>query len=293
MFKRTVLAFLIGFTASTADAQQYNIHQGEFGAAIGLGHYFGDLNTRASVRRPKFSAGIFFIKQFNNYVGLKIAGDYTFLGYSDVFSKNEVEKRRNLSFNSNVWEASLSGYFNFFKFMPGVEGYNYTPYVSLGIGVFSYDPFAYLQGQKYYLRPLGTEGQGSDSFPNRKPYSSMALCFPLTVGVKYAINEDLNIFGEIGYRFTNTDYLDDVSTTYAGADAFPAIPQPDGTLAPSPAYYLQDRSYETGTPIGIKGRQRGNSTQKDAYVLLHFGVSLNLSSYKCPSPKNDKAEKFR
>src|ERR671930_2650817 len=113
MFKRTVLAFLIGITAATADAQQYNIHQGEFGASIGLGHYFGDLNTRASILRPKFSAGIFFIKQFNNYVGLKIAGDYAFLGYSDVFSKNEVEKRRNLSFNSNVWEASLSGYFNF------------------------------------------------------------------------------------------------------------------------------------------------------------------------------------
>jgi len=293
MFKRTVLAFLIGITAEIADAQQYTIHQGEFGAAIGLGHYFGDLNTRASIRRPKFSAGIFFIKQFNNYVGLKIAGDYAFLGYSDVFSKNEVEKRRNLSFNSNVWEASLSGYFNFFKFMPGVEGYNYTPYVSLGVGVFSFDPYAYLQGQKYYLRPLGTEGQGSDSFPNRSPYSSMALCFPLTVGVKYALNENLNIFGEIGYRFTNTDYLDDVSTTYAGADAFPAIPQPDGTFAPSPAYYLQDRSYETGAPIGIKGRQRGNSTQKDAYVLLHFGVSLNLSSYKCPSPKNEKGDKFR
>lgn len=296
MLKRTVLAFLIGvITTVTANAQLYesNIHQGEFGAAIGLGHYFGDLNTRASVRRPKFSAGIFFIKQFNNYVGLKIGGDYAFLGYSDVYSKNEVEKRRNLSFNSNVWEASISGYFNFFKFMPGVEGYNYTPYVSLGVGVFSYDPYAYLQGQKYFLRPLGTEGQGSDSFPDRKPYSSMALCFPLTVGLKYALNENLNVFGEIGYRFTNTDYLDDVSTTYAGPEVFPAIPQPDGSFAFSPAYYLQDRSYETGSPIGIKGRQRGNSTQKDAYVLLHFGVSLNLSSYKCPSPKNEKAEKFR
>ena len=277
-----------------ANAQLYesNIHQGEFGAAIGLGHYFGDLNTTASVRRPKFSAGMFFLKQINTYIGVKLSADYAFLGYSDVYSKNPVEHQRNLSFNSNVWEAAISGYFNFFKFMPGVEGYNYTPYVSLGVGVFSYDPFAYLDGQKYFLRPLGTEGQGSDSFPNRRPYSSMALCFPLTVGFKYALNENLNVFGEIGYRFTNTDYLDDVSTTYAGPDVFPAIPQPDGSLAPSPAYRLQDRSYEYGTPIGIKGRQRGNSLQKDAYVLLHFGVSLNLSTYKCPSPKNEKSAQF-
>jgi len=288
MLKRLVLAFVIGITAIKADAQLYesNIHQGEFGVGIGLGHYFGDLNTRAAINRPKFSGGMFFIKQFNNYIGIKIAADYAFLGYSDKYSKNDVQKRRNLSFNTNLWEASLSGYFNFFKFMPGVEGYHYTPYVSLGVGIFSYDPFAYLQGQKYFLRPLGTEGQGDSLYPDRKPYSSMALCFPLTVGFKYALNENLNVFGEIGYRFTNTDYLDDVSTTYAGPEAFPAIPQPDGSLIPSPAYLLQDRSYETGTPIGIKGRQRGNSLQKDTYVLLHFGVSINLSSYKCPSPKN-------
>jgi hypothetical protein len=294
MFKRTVLAFLIGIAFSKADAQLYesNVHQGEIGAAIGLAHYFGDLNTSASLRRPKFSAGMFFLKQLNPYIGIKLAGDYAFLAYSDIYSKNEVEKRRNLSFNSNVWEASLSGYFNFFKFMPGVEGYNYTPYVSLGIGVFSYDPYAYLQGQKYFLRPLGTEGQGSPLYPNRKPYNSMAICFPLTVGFKYALNEDLNLFGELGYRFTTTDYLDDVSSTYAGPDAFPPIPQPDGTFAPSPAYLLQDRSYETGTPIGIKGRQRGNSSQNDAYIMLHFGVSINLSSYKCPSPKNDRSSPF-
>jgi Domain of unknown function (DUF6089) len=288
MLKRLVLAFIIGITVIKADAQLYesNIHQGEFGVGIGLGHYFGDLNTRAAINRPKFSGGMFFIKQFNNYIGLKIAADYAFLGYSDKYSKNDVQKRRNLSFNTNLWEASLSGYFNFFKFMPGVEGYHYTPYVSLGVGIFSYDPYAYLQGQKYFLRPLGTEGQGDSLYPDRKPYSSMSLCFPLTVGFKYALNENLNLFGEIGYRFTTTDYLDDVSTTYAGPEAFPAIPQPDGSVIPSPAYLLQDRSYETGTPIGIKGRQRGNSLQKDAYVLLHFGVSINLSSYKCPSPKN-------
>lgn len=90
------------------------------------------------------------------------------------------------------------------------------------------------------------------------------------------------MFSEISsYRFTNTDYLDDVSTTYAGAETFPALP--DGT--PSIAFLLQDRSYGYGTQIGIKGRQRGNSLQKDAFITLQFGVSLNLSSYKCPEPR--------
>src|SRR6478672_8183908 len=288
MYKRILVAVIVCLSALASKAQLYqsNVRQGEFGLAIGAGHYFGDLNTRAALNRPKFSAGAFYIKQFNNYIGLKVAANFARLGYSDIYSKNETQRRRNLSFNSNIWEFTVNGQFNFFHFMPGVEGYNFTPYVSLGLGIFSYDPYAYLQGQKYFLRPLGTEGQGDSLYPDRKQYNSMALCFPLTVGFKYALNENLNVFGEIGYRFTNTDYLDDVSTTYAGPEAFPAIPQPDGSLIPSAAYLLQDRSYETGTPIGLKGRQRGNSLQKDAYVLLHFGVSINLSSYKCPSPKN-------
>ncbi|MEP6847157.1 MAG: DUF6089 family protein [Panacibacter sp.] len=282
MLKKIIFAGIIGLAASTANAQLYesNVHEGEFGASIGLAHYFGDLNTTAAINRPKFSGGIYYVKQFNNYVGLKIAADYARLGYSDIYSTNEVQKRRNLSFNTNLWEASLSGYFNFFKFIPGVEGYNYTPYVSLGIGVFMYDPYAYLDGQKYFLRALGTEGQGRDTNA-AAPYSTMGVSFPLTVGFKYSINSDINVFAELGYRFTNTDYIDDVSTTYADPNSFPALP--DGS--PSPEFLLQDRSYEYGTPIGIKGRQRGNSLQKDSYIMLHFGVSINLSSYKCPPNK--------
>jgi len=273
-----ILAGLISISSRAQDLNSY-IQEGEFGVAIGGAHYFGDINNRAAFNRPKFSGGIFFRKQFGNYIGLKIAANYARLGYADKYSDNEVQKRRNLSFNTNIWEFSLSGDFNFFKFYPGVSGYNYTPYVSLGVGVFSYDPFAYLNNAKYFLRPLGTEGQGSAAYPNRKPYGSMALCLPVAVGFKYNINETVNVFAEVGYRFTNSDYIDDVSTTYA-PDAFQ--PLPDGT--PSPAMQLSDRSYELGEPIGIKNRQRGNSTQKDAYVIGQVGVSFNISSYRCPKP---------
>jgi hypothetical protein len=212
-------------------------------------------------------------------VGLKVSANYARLGYSDIYSDNEYQKRRNLSFNSNIWEFAVSGDFNFFKFYPGISGYSYTPYVSLGVGVFSYDPYAYLNNEKYYLRALGTEGQGSAAYPERNPYGSMSMCFPFAIGIKYNLSESINVFGEVGYRFTTTDYLDDVSTTFT-PDAF--TPLPNGN--PSPVMQLADRSYETGEPIGIKGRQRGNSRQKDAYVLAQFGVSFNISSYRCPKP---------
>jgi hypothetical protein len=46
---------------------------------------------------------------------------------------------------------------------------------------------------------------------------------------------------------------------------------------------MQDRSGEVGTPIGIKGRQRGYSNQKDGYLLAEVMLSFNLTSYKCPT----------
>jgi hypothetical protein len=223
---------------------------------------------------------MFFRKNLNNYIAIRVAGTFARLGYSDVYNKyNEYMYRRNLSFNSNVWELSLQGDFNFFRFMPGEPTENFTPYITFGVGVFSYDPYAYLQGKKIYLRPLGTEGQGSPLYPDRKPYGSTAFSIPIGAGIKYALNERINLGFEILHRLTTTDYLDDVSKTYVDPAAFP--PNPDGS--PSDALLLSDRSYELGEPIGIPGRQRGISKQKDQFVTALFYISFNLQSYKCPT----------
>lgn len=280
--KKLAAVFLVTSFICTVNiqAQEPVTQEGEFGVGIGAGHYFGDLNTRAKLNRPKIAAGIFFRKNFGNYIAARIVANFAQLGYSDIYNThNDFMHQRNLSFNTSVWELSLRGDFNFFRFLPGDPEFNFTPYVSLGVGVFSYDPYAYLEGEKYFLRPLGTEGQGSSLYPDRKPYSSMAICFPIGVGVKYAFNERFNIGLEITHRFTTTDYLDDVSKTYVDPAVFPNMP--DGS--PSPARLLSDRSYEYGTPIGIKGRQRGIETTKDQFITALVYFSFNLQSYKCPS----------
>lgn len=280
--RKLLAAILISLPMALFAQQNSIVQEGEFGFGVGAAHYFGDLNTKAKLNRPKIAAGIFFRKNFGNYIAARLAANFAQLGYSDVYNThNEFMRRRNLSFNSKVWELALQGDFNFYRFMPGEPDFNWTPYITLGVSAFSYDPYAYLKGDKYFLRQLGTEGQGSadTTIPAVKPYSTMALAIPFGVGIKYAINDRINIGFEIVHRFTNTDYLDDVSKTYPGASAFP--PNPDGS--PSAAFLLSDRSYETGTPIGIKGQQRGNSQNKDQFVTAMFYLSFNLQSYKCPS----------
>lgn len=268
--------------ARVAQAQYESFKQeGEFGVMAGLAHYFGDLNTRAKLNRPKIAAGVFFRKQYNNYVALRIGANFAMLGYSDIYNThNTYQQRRNLSFNSNIWEVVFQGDFNFFRFNPVNPAERFTPYITVGAGIFNFDPYAYLNNTKYFLRPLGTEGQGSTLYPDRKAYSASAFCFPLGVGIKYALNPNTNITFEVVHRFTSTDYLDDVSTTYAGAAAFPPV-----NGQPTVAFLLQDRSYETGTPIGVAGAQRGFSKQKDQYIMASLGVSFNITSYKCPTAR--------
>jgi hypothetical protein len=248
---------------------------GEFGFQVGGAHYFGDLNTKSRLNRPGITAGIFFRKQFNNYVALRVGGNYAHLEYNDRISGNNAyQRRRNLSFGTNIWEFIVQGDFNFFRYNPDVPGERLTPYLTFGLGLFSYDPYAYFEGEKYFLRTIGTEGQGSDVYPSRKLYGTTALAVPVGLGVKFSLSERVNLNFEVTHRFTTTDYVDDVSTTYAGPAAF----------APgSPAAYLQDRSYETGNPIGVAGMQRGFSGKKDQYVLAVMGITFNLTRYKCPS----------
>jgi hypothetical protein len=111
-------------------------------------------------------------------------------------------------------------------------------------------------------------------------YAPSAFSIPFGGGVKYALNGGrMNISFEVLHRFTTTDYLDDVSSTYVDPAAFP---KPPGGV--SAAQLLSDRSGELGiAPIGLPGRERGNgSRQKDQFVTAMLSVSFNLSTYRCP-----------
>lgn len=86
------------------------------------------------------------------------------------------------------------------------------------------------------LHKLHTEGQGSLEFENYmetnypdlnfksfgqdnngkpKTYSRFAISFPIGLGLQKAFNGNIGIKIEASYRFTTTDYLDDVSGFYA------------------------------------------------------------------------------
>jgi Domain of unknown function (DUF6089) len=285
---RIILSFFTALLFSFGANAQMNfetVYTGEFGASIGGAHYFGDLNNRANFNRPKPAVGLFFRKQFGNYVSARISGHFAQLGYSDLYSKNEYQRQRNLSFNTNIYEVALQGDFNFFKYIPNDPTHNITPYVTLGIGFVNFNPYAYLDGKKYFLRELGTEGQ-TKGYLGRTPYATTAIVIPFGIGLKYNLTERTNISFEVAHRFTTTDYLDDVSKTYAGLNNFDYGPVDiNGNPTFSEAQLLQDRGYEISgkTNTFTQGQQRGFAKQKDQYLIAEMSISFNLSRYRCPT----------
>lgn len=242
-----------------------NVTVGEIGISVGAGHYFGDINPNMGLQRPGVAFGLFYKKQFGDYVALRFQGQFTDLAYSDARSKNSVQRQRNLSFNSDVYSVALRGDFNFFRFVPGSNQYFFTPFVSIGVGRFWYNPYAYVPGKSSPIFLNQKDVEGYD-------YPSNASIFPIGFGLKYNLRQNINIGFELTHNITSTDYLDDVSRVYR-----------DPSLLSGDALYLHDPS-DPSRPYGQKGKMRGfGSKLNDTYVTAEVTLSISLRSYKCPT----------
>jgi hypothetical protein len=280
--RKFFLSALLSFSCFFGLHAQTYYSTTEFGIAAGGSQYFGDLNDQYGFKFIRPAVGGFVRYHLNPYISLRGNLLYTHVGYADKYSSNPYHLKRNLSFQSPIYEGSLQAEFNFFRYHTGERGSRFTPYLTGGVGVFYYNPYAFIGERKYYLRPLGTEGQFS-GYPDRQ-YSKFSVCFPVGVGIKYWLRPGINLGVEITDRLTLTDYLDDVSNTYVGSNNFPT-----NASNPNPGYLLQDRSIEIdpNTPLGRPGKQRGTSSTKDQYMMFLINLSFQLKVYKCPAYMSD------
>lgn len=274
LLKANIYIFIIlTLTVLSARGQSY-FTSTEYGIALGGSQYFGDLNENYGFQTVSPALGVYVRKHMNPYIALKAVANYTTVGYDDKYNTDPYEVARNLNFKSVVFEVAVQAEFNFFKFLTGDVEHRFTPYLTGGIGGFYYNPYTYYNGIKYYLQPLGTEGQNA-GYSNRQ-YSNYAVCFPIGAGVKFWLRAGLNLSFEVADRLTTTDYLDDVSSTYVGSAAF------TGKNGNPVALALQNRSTTSGTTLGELGKQRGNSSNNDQYMLAMLSVSWHFTTYRCP-----------
>jgi hypothetical protein len=147
-----------------------------------------------------------------------------------------------------------------------------------GIGYFAFNPQAKVLNKWVDLQPLHTEGQGFTENPNKKPYSLRQVSIPLGAGVRYELSPSINLRAEFVYRILSTDYLDDVSTTYADPNLFSNYFS--GTKLTN-ALLLSDRQYELDPAhITEAGGERGNPKNNDAYFTFNLKIGMVLGREK-------------
>lgn len=240
----------------------------ELGGWLGMSYYFGDLNTNFRLNKPGLALGLVARKNFNHRISFRTSLNYGRVRAYDEDSDNNFEKNRNLSFRSNIFDWSNVIEFNFFHYEHGHHTYNKTPYFYGGMNLFSYNPTAELNGERYSLRNLGTEGQTLG-----QEYNSISAGFVLGGGFKFDINRNYSINIDVSTRFLFTDYLDDVSSVFPDKQA---LTDTRGPIAAA----LSDRSLIDG--LGAQGRQRGDTKGKDKYSFVGISIVRYFGGIECP-----------
>lgn len=270
MKKAALLAIIILGTLSTTHAQK----GWEAGGWLGASYYLGDLNTNYDLSMPGLAGGVLARYNFNERLCMKISANYGKVMADDANSSNPFERARNLNFESILIDGTAQLEFNFLPYTHGSKDEFFTPYVFAGFNVFHFNPKTSYQGEMVELRPLGTEGQ----FKGEEYYSvSGGLAYGL--GFKVDLSYEWSLNFELSARSLFTDYLDDVSTVYADKKDLLK-------LRNQTAVDLSDRSIDIpgveGSQIGEKGTQRGNSNNKDTFVLLGVGLVYYFGDIRCP-----------
>lgn len=258
MRTRPCLIFLL-FAATCSQAQ------GKWQLEImpGVAGYQGDL-TQKSIPFKNIgpAAGINLKYNTEDMIVIRAGFAWARLSADDKNNKQADIRSRNLNFKTDIWEATVCAEVNILD----PESYTSLPYLFLGIGAFRFNPYTYdKDNKKTYLRPLSTEGQGLPEYPDKKKYSLTQFCVPFGGGWKIKIKERTELSFEIGVRFLFTDYLDDVSDTYASPETILLEKGPK-------AFELAFRS----TPIAREGDVRGNPKIKDMYAFSGAKLTFDL-----------------
>lgn len=228
----------------------------------GVSGYNGDLTQKIfSPRSMEFATAFNLRYNFDDIFILRAGIARGTVQASDRYNSRADLKSRNLDFRTNITEVSLCGEFNLFE----PEFYRFYPYVFGGIGIFHFNPYTHDRyGNKIYLQPLGTEGQGLPAYPGRKPYHLTQVCLPFGGGLRITLGKRCDLAYEIGGRILFTDYLDDVSTTYVNKQELMANSRPE----------TAELAYRQ--PNANEGDVRGNPKVKDWYFISGIKLLIRL-----------------
>lgn len=190
--RKLLLMLMVLLPAARMSAQDDPQYRMEIGAGVGTVSYEGDFNGNVLKNmQPMFSA--LWRYNFDPYKDLRLSATYGKLKGSskDVDTYYPDYATEEYSFNRNLLDVSLVFEYNFWPYGTGRDyrgAKRLTPYIYGGIGVTS------------------ASGGGSKSV--------FTANVPIGLGVKYKLNERMNLGLDWGIHFSLSDELDGVKDPY-------------------------------------------------------------------------------
>ena len=246
---------------NTLSAQ--NLH---FNIFLGATNYSGDLQVKRytfNQAHPAASIGL----SYEVSPKIFIRGQLTSGKLSAHDKFNPLTSIRNLNFTSSLTEVHVAAEY----YLRDMYEYTVSPYVFAGIAAYHFNPYTNdTSGNKYFLQPLSTEGQGF--YQDRKPYKLTQFAIPFGGGIKLALSENIRVGIEVGMRKLFTDYLDDVSSTYVDPNLLVTNRGPKSLEL---AYMGNELKASNPYPTGDN---RGSAKYKDWYYFTGITTTIRLGS---------------
>lgn len=233
-------------------------------------NYQGDLKkNQFTYKQANFAAGVFVRVPISNMFTARAGVTFGKIDATDRYNRNEL-KPRNLSFATDIKEI----YAAIEATIPAWEDRKFNPYLIGGAALFHFNPWTRDPGgEKIFLKPLSTEGQGLSEYPDRNPYQLTQSAIVFGGGIRHQLSPSVNIGLEITERKTFTDYIDDVSSTYVDQTI---LLRARGPKAVELAYRADE--LPGGNPLYPgHGKQRGATGQKDWYYFVGLTLQVKIA----------------
>jgi hypothetical protein len=293
MLKKSLFTGILLLVITLSSHAQYSM---DFGLNLGGATYIGEISNGGSEgfqawplntewSKTNLAIGGFYRYNFTHKIAAKVSFNFLRIAGADSLSNEPSRIGRNLSFRTDVFELALVGEYNFL-FITDISKRSRIDFQAgavAGIGYSLFYPYAQKDENWYALRPLNTEGPGNE-------YKEGTLIAPIGLNAAFTFNDKFRLGLEFVYRFTFTDYLDDVSTNFANPEA----------LNTADAVYFANRSAEayeranTDLPypaIYLPGKIRGNPESNDGYFLFQANLSYVLFATKPYKKRRIKTKK--
>jgi hypothetical protein len=265
----------------------------QLGVSLNSLNYYGDLAPGAGrvstdIKYTRSGYGVSWATRFGPRYSFQTQYMYGVLKGSDIVSADPSDMsngiyryKRNLSFRNEIHELSAIAVVDLFENQGNyISRAAWTPYIYLGVAALHHNPEAEVPatdlsgnplpqaGDNVKLRPLGTEGQYSTLLPTDanagiEPYSLVQVAIPLGFGARIKVTETLDLWVDLGFRYTFTDYLDDVSANYVDLGVL------SSPLAKAMSYRTGELNLTPSNESTYVGRDGVNYTVENGYGSEH------------------------